>query len=115
MEGYEFQVLEDMLRFADKISGFVCEFHELEKNGHLFEELILAIRHAGFVITHIHPNNWGGVIAHTNLPRYLEISFGHKDLFSATELSVPGSMQYPKEGLDYPCVRNMPELSLVFD
>lgn len=115
IEGYEFKVIKQMMAHADKISGTIVEFHDLDKNGALFDNLIDLFHEKGFVITHVHPNNWGGVIEHTNLPRLIEITFAKRAFFSATELSAPNNLTYPRAELDFPCVKNMPELAMQFE
>lgn len=115
IEGYEFKVANQMLAHADRISGIIIEFHDLDKNGDLFEAIIDLFHEKGFVITHVHPNNWGGVIEHTNLPRLIEITFAKRAFFSSSELSAHNDLTYPRPELDYPCVKYLPELMMQFD
>lgn len=115
IEGYEYKVLFPMLEFAEYINGFIVEFHDLDKHAIEFDNLISLAKEKGFVITHIHPNNWGGVIDNTSLPRFLEITFSKSSFFTEHELSVVNNSNYPRTGLDYPCVQSIPELSMRFE
>lgn len=114
IEGYEFSVIPRMLDYKHQFIGFAIEFHELDLNGERFDENIRQIFDAGYVITHVHPNNWGGCIPDSNHPRFLEITFAKKELFTASELSIENTLNYPLPNLDYRCIPSKPEVSLTF-
>lgn len=114
IEGYEFKVCLDLLKYSEFINGFIIEFHDLDMKGHQFENLISMIFQKDFVVTHIHPNNAGGLIPGTQLPKLLEITFGKRSYFSMAELENPNVQHYPVSGVDCPCVKNLPELTLPF-
>lgn len=113
IEGTEFDVLPAMLNFSEIINGFVVEFHDLDEHAE-FDSIIELIKKKGFVITHIHVNNNGGLIPNTIHPRLLEISFAQKSLFSEDELSSLNTKQYPIDGIDHPCVIAIPDIRIKF-
>lgn len=115
IEGAEFEVLESMLQYSPYISSFVIEFHGLDINGDKLVQLIKIAKEKKFVVTHVHPNNGGGLIEKSQLPMLLEITLTKESLFTHQELTERNTRSYPIDGLDYPCVKGMQELSLAFN
>lgn len=112
IEGDEFSVLKDMLDYNAYICSFVVEFHDLDTNGKPFEDLIKYIFDCGYSVSHIHANNGGGYINNTKLPRLLEITFIKSHLVNT---SPNENRHYPIPSLDYPCVKNLPEIPIFFE
>lgn len=115
IEGAEFEVLESMLKYSPYISSFVIEFHGLNINGEKLMQLIKMAKDKKYVIAHVHPNNGGGLIEKSQLPMLLEITLTKGSLFTQQELTNRNIRSYPIEGLDYPCVKGIQELSLAFN
>ena len=54
IEGYEYQILEEIIRCKDDLTGLVIEFHSVSDNIEQIEDFINKI---GITLIHIHPNN----------------------------------------------------------
>jgi hypothetical protein len=100
IEQSEFRVLPDLQSFDRYINGLVIEFHDLDILWPKFVELVENLK-ARFEITHVHGNNWGGLIPDTGVPTALEITFLKKDLI-CEERSDREDVSYPVPRLDYP-------------
>ena len=81
IEQFEFRVLSNLLNFQEYINGLVIEFHDLDILRSQFVELSRQLK-AHFEITHIHGNNYGGLILNFRVPKVLEITFLKKTLIS---------------------------------
>ena len=60
IEGGEYEILEDILKYQEKLEGLVIEFHNIQK--------------INLEIVHIHPNNYSGVDGNLD-PIDIEMSF----------------------------------------
>jgi hypothetical protein len=114
IEGAEYGIIQDILKFRSYLAMLIIEFHDLEENGPAMERAIQILEQMGYVITHVHPNNGGGVIPSTGLPKLLEMTFAKSSWFTKDELYGPNNRHYPIPGLDYPCISYLPELSMGF-
>jgi hypothetical protein len=74
IERSEFRVLPDVVRFQEYLSGFVVEFHDLDILWINFTELMNRLL-VDFDLTHVHGNNFCGLIPNTATPKLLEITF----------------------------------------
>ena len=96
IEGSEYSVIPDLLKFSNKVDLMIIEFHDTNGLRSLFEEQVNAIRES-FNIVHLHGNNYAG-IASDGLPVVLEITFLNKR-FTTTENF---RSTLPLIGLDFP-------------
>lgn len=78
IEGSEYDIMEEVLRFHDRLSGMAIEFHYLETNKNMFRMCIQNIL-TYFEVTHVHVNNAGNV-SDDGWPALLEITFSNKQL-----------------------------------
>lgn len=85
IEGSEYKILDEFIKIKNKISGIIIEFHEINKNLNKIKNFIKKIN---LKITHIHPNNYGGISRNGN-PNLLEITFEKKPKFKNYKLSFP--------------------------
>ena len=76
IEGSEYRIVNDILKFRDRIAGMVIEFHDIEPLRQVFVAAVKALLES-FEIVHLHANNCGGV-ARDGLPETLELTFVHK-------------------------------------
>jgi len=104
IEQSEFRVLPDLFKFRKYVTGFVIEFHDLDILWTNFAELMNRLNE-DFEVTHVHGNNFCGLIPNTATPRLLEITFLKKSLLQECR-PASGTTSYPIPGLDYP---NNPE------
>jgi hypothetical protein len=109
IEGAEYRVIPDILRYAGRIDILAIEFHDTDPLRAVFLAAIEQLL-AEFRIVHLHGNNVSGVAA-DGLPEALEITF------LAKRLVPPGlarRQELPLEGLDFPNYPAAAELALVF-
>lgn len=111
IEQSEFRILHDVLQYSHVLSGMAIEFHDLDILWEPFEDLMVAARE-DFVLTHVHGNNYAGVIPGTGIPKALEVTFVHKNLLPKD--LVPFKGQYPLPGLDFPNLPGKPDIPLSF-
>jgi hypothetical protein len=109
IEGGEYRVIPDLLRYADRIELMAIEFHDSMPLRDTFVRLIKEILRE-FEIVHLHGNNFGGV-APDGLPDTLEATFVHRRL-----VPVGGRRRdrLPVQGLDAPNHPARPDLPLHF-
>jgi hypothetical protein len=100
IERSEFRVLADLLSNQEHVSGLVVEFHDLDILWTNFVELMNRLKEH-FEVTHIHGNNYCGLIPTTTTPKFLEITFLKKSLLKE-EHPDGGTPTYPIPGLDQP-------------
>lgn len=112
IEQSEFRVLPDVLKFQEFVNGMVVEFHDLDILWPVFVDLMERLK-AYFEVTHIHGNNFGGLIPGSTTPRTLEVTFLKKDLIQEERLtSQPAA--YPIPELDRPNDRSEKDYPLYF-
>jgi len=112
IEQFEFRVLPDLLKLEQYINGLVIEFHDLDILWERFMEITQKLR-VHFEITHIHGNNWGGLIPNSEIPILLEVTFLKKSLIGEEYLARE-TVTYPIPQLDCPNNRFARDYPLVF-
>jgi hypothetical protein len=112
IEQSEFRVLPHLLKFQECINGMVVEFHDLDILWAKLLELINVLK-AQFEITHIHGNNFDGLIPNSKTPKVLEITFLKKSLIRE-EGPVRENVAYPIPELDRPNNPFVEDYRLVF-
>ncbi|MBU3553730.1 MULTISPECIES: FkbM family methyltransferase [Polynucleobacter] len=100
IEGSEYRVIDEILRYSAIISALVIEFHHTEPYRNLFLDSISKLKKE-YDIVHIHGNNYD-FVATDGLPEVLEITF----VKSAKNSGFEKRKNFPIDGLDYP---NNPE------
>jgi hypothetical protein len=108
IEGSEYGVIDDILRYSARIVGIVIEFHETYRLRAEFKSAVKKM-HQHFVLVHIHANNWGG-IGSDGLPEFLELTFIRNDLCFGREKR----RSLPIAGLDQPCHSTRADHPLIF-
>ena len=99
IEQSEFRVLPDLFKFRNYVAGLVLEFHDLDILWPSFAELMRRLNE-DFEVTHVHGNNFGGLIPDTATPKLLEITLIKRALLNCHSASAAAI--YPIPGLDYP-------------
>ncbi|MDR2408408.1 MAG: FkbM family methyltransferase [Bacteroidales bacterium] len=100
IEGAEYLCLPQLMPYVHKLNGMVIEFHNLAVADTKFEMLLDEFAKQ-FYVSHVHGNNFVGLIYKTNIPSVLEMTFINKSLVD--EKVVLSNKNYPIEGLDAPC------------
>jgi hypothetical protein len=85
IEKSEYKILGELIKIKEKINGIIIEFHQINENFHKIKNFIQKIN---LKVTHIHPNNYGGVYYNGN-PNILEITFENKPRFKNYKVSFP--------------------------
>lgn len=112
IEGSEYDVVDDILRYQSRISCITGEFHDLDSRTEEFNQMVEALsRH--FRIIHIHGNNCGAYDEVNDFPSIVEITFVNASLFDGN--SSRSTLRYPREGLDAPNEPTIPEYELRFE
>ena len=97
IEGSEYDFIDKINLFSDKITGFVIEFHDFNKNIKKIENFIIELKN--FKIIHIHGNNYAKINSNGN-PDVIEITFSNKKLL--TNSLKKNNYIYPIKGFDFP-------------
>lgn len=109
IEGGEYDVVDDILRYQSAINMIVTEFHNIGQRLDEFESAITAIKRS-FDIVHLHGNNCGPYNHDLDIPEVLEITFVHRSLLPPNS---PRSVdQRPIPGLDVPNKPGSPDYVL---
>jgi hypothetical protein len=113
IEGAEFAVLRGELGpLLAQAAGLVIEFHRLDENWPAFLEIVARLE-PGFVVAHVHGNNYEPLIPGTDVPRSIEVTWLNRRL--APPEAAPSAQPYPLAGLDQPCNLRAPDYVLRFD
>ena len=110
IEGYEYDILEDIILNKDKIQGLVIEFHEVTKNLNKIIDFINKLNTELYLV-HIHANNYT-VKRLNEFPEAIELTFSKKTLHT---ISKSNDKQYPLKGLDYPNSKRSPDVKISFN
>ena len=104
IEGSEYRILDDIIKNREKFTGIVIEFHDVDINKDRIEKFIEKLN---LKLTHIHPNNYGGVDEFGD-PLVIEMTFEKDPEKNSEEFSLPNKYDQP----------NNPEaqdIKLIFD
>lgn len=71
IEGSEYRLLNELINNQKKICGLIIEFHDIDLH---LEKVQSFIKNFELILTHIHPNNYGGLDANNN-PIVIEMTF----------------------------------------
>lgn len=85
IEGSEYVILDDLIKFSKSISGIVIEFHDVHIN---LDIILRFIKEIDLDLCHIHANNWGGVDSN-NIPKVLELTFSRNPIVINNKPAVP--------------------------
>lgn len=116
IEGGEFSSFQEIMSYADNITGIAMELHILSPSDFQKGIELLKMINKNFVLTHVHSNNCATynyklLYSAANLkgiiPSVLELSFINKSLITKYEIS--NNQSHPTE-LDMPCNRNKDDI-----
>ena len=94
IEGSEYRILDQIIKYQSSIEGLVIEFHECDINKDLIKNFI---NNFELKITHLHVNNWS-LINSENFPSSIEFTFSPKDYCKTDNseyLSLPLDLDQP--------------------
>ena len=104
IEGSEYRILDDLLKYMKSIEGLAIEFHNVDIN---IEKIISFIKKFELKLVHIHGNNWADY-GENNIPSSIELSFSRNPKLTSYNLEFPHS-------LDQKNNPKFDELKLIFD
>lgn len=85
IEGSEYRILDDLIKFMSKIEGLAIEFHDVDIN---VEKVLNFIDKFDLKLVHIHANNWS-THGLNNIPSSIELSFSKKPILVNNEITFP--------------------------
>ena len=91
IEGSEYRILDDILTYQDKLSGVVIEFHDVDINKKIISKFIANF---DLILTHIHPNNFGGVDEFGD-PLVIEMTFEKNPEINNKKFLLPNEFDQP--------------------
>ena len=103
IEGSEYRILDDLIKFKDKIEGLTIEFHDVDIN---LDKVLNFINKFELKLVHIHGNNWS-TYGLKNIPSTIELSFSKKPILINNHLTLP-------HALDQKNNPDLDELNLIF-
>ena len=106
IEGSEYRILDQIIKYQSSIEGLVIEFHECDINKDLIKKFI---NNFDLKITHLHVNNWS-LVNPQNFPSSIEFTFSPKN-YCKTENYV--SLSLPLD-LDQPCNPSSKDIPVEF-
>ena len=98
IEGSEYEIIDEFVKYQDRIDLAVIEFHNLDINLKEFTESVKEILKY-FTIVHIHGNNNSTLLKDLNIPCVPEITFINNKYIKKNKM---GFRNFPVESLDYP-------------
>jgi hypothetical protein len=110
IEGGEYQIIRDLVKFEDRINLLIIEFHDTFILRKKFKKLILKLK-IFFNIIHIHGNNYES-IASDGLPIVLEFTFLNKKKFLINNKNF--KKKFPIDKLDFPNVPSVKDYKINF-
>lgn len=113
IEGAEFVVLRGELGpLLTQATGIIIEFHRLDEHWPDFLAIVSRLE-PGFVVAHVHGNNYEPLLVGTAVPRSIEVTWLNRRLAPANP--TPSTQSYPIAGLDQPCNAKAADYALRFD
>jgi hypothetical protein len=109
IEGGEYRILDEILKYSDKVPIITCEFHEVGPLRMTFEKNIKELQKE-YQIVHIHGNNVVGCSI-DGLPDVLEITFINKNQVNESIIYLDSAFN---SQLDFPNNCNKPDYFIEF-
>lgn len=114
IEGWEYRILDQLLKHPQSILGFVIEFHDVDLHQERIKDFISFLK--SYSVVHAHANNFGSIDPNGN-PTSLEITFVRIDLvegFLPNDSEQTQEATYPIANLDFPNNSKKPDCVLNF-
>lgn len=111
IEGNEYEIIDQILKFEKNIEMLIIEFHWINKNKNSFKDSIKKLT-SKFKIVHLHPNNYIQSKTNDYFFDVVEISFIHKrNLMKKNNYY---RYKFPIYGLDFDCFSDRPTINFSF-
>jgi hypothetical protein len=108
IEGWEYRILNQVIEYADRFSGVVIEFHDVDLHRERIEAFICELK---LPLVHIHANNAASLDGRGD-PMVLELTFGHQGDRRNPQRQI---VSYPIVGVDQPNDLRCEDIELVFE
>jgi hypothetical protein len=99
IEGGEYDVLRAAGREMGRVNCLTVEFHDLDRRWEALKEIAAKLE-GDFLVAHVHGNNYAPLIAGTNVPSVLEVTWLRR---SSSKGAAPCEGPWPLKDLDRPC------------
>lgn len=90
IEGYEYRILDEILKYQDYFSGCVIEFHDVDLHEPRISNFI---KNFDLELVHIHGNNYSQIYMHN--PTVLELTFDKYPLLESEVNVLPNPLDKP--------------------
>lgn len=104
IEGSEYRILDELIKFQNTITGIVIEFHDFDLH---IDNIIKFIENLNLELVHIHPQN-PAPVNKENIPTQIEITF------AKNPKKISNLVNFPHE-LDQPSNPSFQDIELVFE
>jgi len=96
IEGSEYRILDDILKYQDKIAGLVIEFHNVDLHKDIISDFI---KKFDLSLCHIHGQNPSGTdyLDKNNDPIQVEMTFSHTKNILSTNPKIPHLLDQPAD------------------
>jgi hypothetical protein len=100
IEGFEYSIVEDIVKNKDRFHALAMEVHEIHKDPARFDQFMHRLS-TEYFLYHAHANNYGSIEKVGGHPDVLELSWIRKDL-AQPEVFYPDNKHLPLAGIDFP-------------
>ena len=111
IEGDEYLIIDQIMKFQSQIQMLIIEFHWINKNVKEFSKIINKLN-SKFQIIHLHPNNYKKTKNNDYFFDVVEISFIHKNNLGNKNRFY--RYKFPISGLDFDCFSDRPSINFSF-
>ncbi len=91
IEGWEYRILDDLLAVADRLSGLVIEFHDVDLHSDSIERFVNKLP---LDVAHVHCNNFADINP-DQTPLVIEVSFSNAKRIADSALTFPHRLDSP--------------------
>lgn len=82
IEGSEYRILDEVVKYSDRFTSVVIEFHDIDLHRHRIDEFVAGM--SNFSVVFLHANNFGGTDGQGD-PLVIEMCLVRSDLLDAPE------------------------------
>ena len=93
IEGSEYEILDQLIKYKSRVSGIAIEFHDCDKNMESINDFIKKI---DIPLVHIHANNYDSV-NEMGIPKTIEITLSSKPSIIGKQIKLPHKFDMPNK------------------
>jgi hypothetical protein len=96
IEGSEYRILDDLIRYQDKITGLVIEFHNIDLH---IQKILNFVKNFKLKLVHIHGQNPGGedYLDGNGDPTQIELTFSSYSQYISNNPCIPSLLDQPSD------------------